>query len=86
MDGELRNRAAGSERHDLLHELGLLLLGDLGQNGVDLVAQGVALLQADGDADVRRRCGEAGVVVLERQVSQFIVRAADGRAVGPRAM
>ena len=31
------------------------------------------------DADVRRRCGEAGVVVLERQVSQFIVRAADGK-------
>ena len=79
MDGELRDRAAGSERHDLLHELGPLLLGDLGQNGVDLVAQGVALLQTDGDADVRRRCGEAGVVVLERQVSQFIVRAADGK-------
>lgn len=80
MDGKLRDRAAGSKRHNLLHELGLLLLGDLGQNGVDLVAQGVALLQADGDADVCRRCGEAGVIVLERQVGQLFVGAADGKS------
>ena len=79
VDGELRHGAAGGKRHDLLHELGALLICDLGQNGVDLVAQGVALLQADGNADIRGRCGKARVVVLERQVGQIVVRGADGK-------